>query len=99
MSAVFVGLKGFVVAIDRTTGDTLWSARLRGSDFVTVTVDDGAVFATTRGRLYRLDPATGDIMWSNTLPGLGYGIASIAGSSSGPAAERRRREQAAAAGA
>ncbi len=100
MNALFVGLKGFVVAIDRTTGDTLWSARLKGSDFVTVTVDDGAVFATTRGHLYRLDPVTGDVIWSNSLPGLGFGIASIAGSpTNAPAAERRRREQAAAAGA
>ena len=99
MSAVFVGLKGTVVAIDRSSGETLWSTQLKGRDFVTVSVDDGAVFAATRGSVYRLDPATGSVQWSNDLPGLGWGIATIAGADVGPLATERRRRDAAAAGA
>ena len=95
MSALFVGLKSTVVAIDRTSGETLWTTKLKGSDFVSVSVDNGALFAAARGHIYRLDPTTGDVLWSNSLPGLGFGIVSFAGTSAGPAAENRRREQAA----
>jgi outer membrane protein assembly factor BamB len=79
--AVIIGVKGTVVAVDRSSGETLWSTRLKGSQFVTVVVEEGAVFAATSGRLYRLDPATGDVRWTNELPGLGYGLVCIAGAS------------------
>jgi outer membrane protein assembly factor BamB len=94
-SALIVGLKGTVIAVDRSTGETLWSTHLKGSSFVTVTVEDGAIFAGTGGRLYRLDPANGEIRWSNDLPGLGYGIVCIAGASSAAlSAEQKKREDA-----
>jgi outer membrane protein assembly factor BamB len=57
------------------------------------------VFAATRGSVYRLDLATGTVLWSNDLPGLGWGIATIAGTDVGPLATERRRRDAAAAGA
>lgn len=100
-AALFVGLRGTIVAIDRTTGDTLWSTRLKGADFVTVAVDEGQLFAATKGRIYRLDPVTGDVQWYNDLPGLGYGIVSIGGTQTEVMrAERKRRDaQTAAAGA
>jgi outer membrane protein assembly factor BamB len=95
---LFVGLRGTVVAVDRSTGATVWSTTLKGSDFVNVTVQDGDLFAACRGRLYRLDPSTGDVHWSNELPGLGLGIVTIAGSSQiAPAAEKKARDAAAAA--
>jgi len=89
-----------VVAIDRDTGETLWTTDLKGSEFVNVALDGGDLFAASRGRLYRLDPSTGDIRWCNELPGLGYGLVSIAGSSqSGAAAAEKQRRDAAAAAA
>ena len=96
---VFVGIKGTVVAVDRDTGETLWSTALKGSEFVNVTLDAGDLFAASRGRLYRLDPSTGEIKWCNELPGLGYGLVSVAGSSqiTAAAAETHRRAAAAAA--
>jgi outer membrane protein assembly factor BamB len=99
--ALFIGIRGTVLALDRATGVTRWSSHLVGSDFVNVVLEEGNIYAATRGRLYRLDPATGDILWSNELPGLGWGIITIAGASqSAPSAEKRRRdEQAAAASA
>lgn len=99
--ALVVGLKGTVVAVDRHSGETLWSTHLKGSNFVTVAVEEGAVFAGTGGRLYRLDPSTGDVLWSNDLPGLGFGIVCIAGEPSSAIAEYKRRQDAshAAAGA
>ena len=99
MSALIIGLRGTVVAVDRTTGETLWSTSLKGSDFVSVAVEEGAVFAATRGRVYRLDLSTGAIQWSNDLPGLGFGIVSIAGTPSAALMAERKRRDAAAGGA
>src|SRR5262245_52780577 len=96
---IFVGIKGTVAAIDRTSGETLWSTNLKGSDFVNVTLQDGDLFAACRGRLYRLDPSTGAIQWCNELPGLGWGIVTIAGASQVPAGEEKRRRDAQAAAA
>jgi outer membrane protein assembly factor BamB len=95
-SAVYVGVKGTVIAVDRATGEELWSTTLKGGDFVDVMVVDGDLFAASKGRLYRLDPGTGAVMWCNELPGMGWGIVSIAGSHAGGAAEKARRDQAAA---
>jgi putative pyrroloquinoline-quinone binding quinoprotein len=100
MDTIFVGIKGTVVAIDRSTGKTLWKTDLKGADFVNVTLQDGDLLAACRGRLYRLDPATGAVQWCNQLPGLGYGIMSIAGGSQTAAVvEKKRRDQQAAAAA
>jgi outer membrane protein assembly factor BamB len=85
-----------VIAVDRNTGDTLWTSELKGGEFVDVMIVDGDLFAASKGRLYRLDPVTGDVLWRNDLPGLGWGIVSIAGSHSAPAADKLRRDQAAA---
>jgi outer membrane protein assembly factor BamB len=82
MSALFVGIKGNVIAVDRRSGATLWSTHLKGSQFVTVAVEDGAIYAGTYGRLYCLDPGTGSVRWTNELPGMGYGLICIAGGDS-----------------
>jgi|SRR4029453_5220924 outer membrane protein assembly factor BamB len=96
-SVVFVGVRGTVLAIDRSSGETLWSTDLKGSDFVDVMLVDGDLFAASKGRLYRLDPAAGGILWVNDLPGMGWGIVSIAGSHAAGAAEKVKRDAAAAA--
>jgi outer membrane protein assembly factor BamB len=97
---IFVGIKGKVIAIDRTTGETQWTTDLKGSDFVNVTLQGGDLFASSRGRLYRLDPDTGEIRWCNELPGLGWGIVTIAGAPQvAPGEEKRRRDAQAAAAA
>jgi len=50
---IVVGIKGTVLAIDRDTGETLWSTNLKGSEFVSVTLEGSEVFAACKGRLYR----------------------------------------------
>jgi outer membrane protein assembly factor BamB len=95
MSALFLGIKGSVVAVDRRSGETLWSTHLKGSSFVTVAVEHGAVYAGTYGRLYCLDPSTGSVRWTNELPGMGYGLICIAGAdSSALFGEYKRRQDA-----
>ena len=44
-SAVIIGTKGTVLAVDRNGGDTLWSTELKGGDFVDVMIVDGDMFA------------------------------------------------------
>lgn len=97
---VFVGVKGTVVALDRTTGSERWRTKLVGADFVNVVIDGHDVFASTKGQIHCLDATTGSVRWRNELKGLGYGFVSI-GSASGQqvtaATIKRRQEQAAAA--
>src|SRR5437764_5275860 len=94
---IYIGLNGTVLALDRESGETIWRADLKGSDFVNVVLQDGDLFAASRGELYRLNPATGDILWRNKLPGLGLGIVTVAGGAQTPAAaDKKRRDQAAA---
>ena len=100
MNAIFIGIKGSVVAVDRGTGDTMWSTHLKGSQFVTVSVDEGNVFAGTSGHLFCLDPSTGYVRWTNELKGFGFGLVSIAGAdSSALFGEYKRRRDASHSGA
>ena len=97
---IVVGIKGTVLAIDRDTGETLWSTALKGSDFVNISLEGADVFVGSKGRLYRLDATSGEIRWCNELPGLGWGIVSIAGAGgAATVAEKQRRDAEAAAAA
>ena len=73
-SAIFLGLRGTVVALDRATGQEIWRASLKGADFVNILVDGDLVTATTKGEAFGLDRATGQLLWHNKLPGLGMGL-------------------------
>lgn len=77
---VFIGIKGTVLALDRSTGNQVWAAQLRG-EFVNVAVQNGAVIASCNGEIYCLDPVTGNVLWHNPLKGYGLGLATIAGES------------------
>ena len=103
MSAIFLGVHGEVIALDRTTGQEVWHTKLTGADFVNLLVDQDRVIATTKGKAFCLDAATGQLLWRNDLPGLGWGLITIATASGstplGPPSEKRRRDQAAASSA
>lgn len=101
-NVVFIGIKGTVAALDRATGEAVWMAELKGSDFVNLVIDDDNLYATTKGEIYCLNPANGELRWHNKLSGMGWGLVAIATTNGGQAislAEKRRREQAAAAAA
>jgi len=76
---VFIGMRGYVMALDRRTGSELWRTFLKGSGFVNVTLDGTDLFATTQGEIFCLQVATGQVRWNNPLRGMGYGLISIAG--------------------
>jgi outer membrane protein assembly factor BamB len=90
---IFIGARGNVIAVDRNTGETMWTTALKGGDFVDVMLVDGDLYAASKGRLYRVDPSSGDILWCNDLPGMGWGIVTIAGSQAGAAAAVKIRRQ------
>ncbi len=75
---VYLGVKGSVVAIDKTTGHEKWRTHLRGSGFVTTLVDTDIILAHTNGHLYGVDKHDGRQLWHNELPGLGYGLGMLA---------------------
>ncbi len=102
-SQVYIGIKGTVLALDRATGQEIWSTKLTGGDFVNVAVEDGVLYATTKGEIFCLDPASGQVRWTNELKGYGRGLISIASPGGGQAvlirAKQAQDEAAAAAAA
>jgi outer membrane protein assembly factor BamB len=102
-AVVFVGIHGGVFCLNRTTGQAVWSASLKGSDFVTLLLDGELLLAGTRGEVFCLDAATGQVRWHNDMPGQGLGLITLASargaSNPTPPAEKHRRDDAAAAGA
>ena len=94
-SAIFLGVKGNVIALDRATGKEEWRTRLKGPDFVNVVLDKDVILATTKGPAFCLDARSGRLLWDNPLPGLGLGLITIAtasGSSTiGPLREKREQ--------
>ena len=102
---VFIGIKGSVVALNRTTGEQVWATHLKGMNFVNVIVEDDRVLASCQGEIYCLDSLTGNALWHNQLKGHGIGLATIAtennpgNAQSALVAEKRNRDQQAAASA
>ena len=74
---VFIGIKGFAIALDRATGQEIWRTKLKG-DFVNLVLQDGNLYVAASGELFCLDPANGQIRWFNQLKGLGTGLMAIA---------------------
>src|SRR6476659_5949780 len=95
---MFVGIKGSVLALYRSSGQIAWSKKV-GNDFVNVVVQDGEVYASSQGEVVCLHAYTGEEVWRNKLKGYGWGLATIAfdGNSSGSGAavmsEKRRRDE------
>lgn len=77
-NVLYLGIKGTVIAFERTTGCRLWEAKLKGQGFVTVLVDGDRVIAATYGEVFCLDAADGRQLWHDPLRGFGYGLVSLA---------------------
>jgi len=99
---VFLGFNSRVAALDRDTGETVWSWRSpKGtSDYVAVLLDGDRLIVSIQGYTYCLNPLNGEQIWVNPLKGHGLGIptlVSIHGTSTGAAvaaevvAQQRKR--------
>jgi outer membrane protein assembly factor BamB len=73
---IFVGLNGYALALDRDSGEIVWSNNEMKSGYVTLLLDFDRLIASTNGYIYCLDPLSGKILWHNPLKG--YGMASPA---------------------
>ncbi len=80
---VFVALKGlvkgWVVALDRDTGDIQWQWPVsRWGKYMTLLPDRDRLIVSAGGYIYCLDPSTGQERWNNPLKGYGLGVAALA---------------------
>ena len=99
---IFVGLNGYAVALDRETGEVVWSNDQMRSGYVTLLLDGDRLIASTNGYIYCLDPLTGEIRWHNPMTGYGLGaptaLVSVRGQSSQVLVHQAAAEAAAAGG-
>jgi len=83
---IFVGLNGYALALDRETGDIVWSNDRMKSGYVSLLLDGDRLIVSTNGYIYCLDPLTGQVLWDNPLRGYGVGaptaLVSVRGQSS-----------------
>ena len=70
---VFVGFNGYAVALDRDSGEIVWSNNQMHRGDVTLLLDGDRLIVSTNGYMYCLDPYTGEILWHNPMSGYGYG--------------------------
>ena len=78
-SLLYIGIKSFVVALDRTSGAEVWRTQLpakyRNSAMLLSVLHDGeGLFATLAGELFALNPKTGELLWHEPFKGLGTGF-------------------------
>ena len=77
---LYVGIKGSVVALQKSDGKIAWSVRLpKGSSFVPIVQQGERLYAASSGEVSCLDAASGKVLWHNPLKGFGSGYASLAG--------------------
>lgn len=102
---IFIGIKGSVNALNRATGEQVWTTHLKGWSFVNLEFHDNKLYAMCDGEIFCLDPLTGDGLWHNPLRGFGTGLATLALAGAAPTAnapalaEQRHRAARAAASA
>ena len=70
---IFIGLNGYALALDRDTGELVWSNSEMKSGYVTFLLDGDRLIVSTNGYIYCLNPLTGDILWNNPMTGYGMG--------------------------
>jgi outer membrane protein assembly factor BamB len=75
---IFVGLRGYVIALDRDTGDIVWDNSELDSGPISLLLDGDRLIVSTNGYIYCLNPLTGRVVWNNPLRGYGIGIAHLA---------------------
>lgn len=76
---LFVGFNRRVAALDRRTGEILWSWKApKGTGYVSILPDGDLLFVSVHGYTYALDPTNGMEMWANPMSGFGVGVTCLA---------------------
>jgi outer membrane protein assembly factor BamB len=78
-SLIFVGFNSRVAALDRQSGELVWTWKSpKGTGFAAVLLDGDRLIVSIQGYTYCLDPLSGDPLWSNPLTGMGVGLPCLA---------------------
>jgi outer membrane protein assembly factor BamB len=96
---VFVGLNGYALALDRDTGEIVWSNNELQSGYVTLLLDGNRLIVSTGGYLFCLDPLTGKVLWNNPMKGYGASAPTALVSVRGQSSQAQAQQAAAAAAA
>jgi outer membrane protein assembly factor BamB len=99
---IFIGLNGYALALNRDSGEIVWSNNNLESGPVTLLIDGDRLIVSTGGYIFCLDPLTGEIQWRNPLKGYGMAaptaLASVRGQSSQGLTNQHQAAAAASAG-
>ena len=93
---IFVGFRGYAMALDRDTGAIVWCNSQMHSGYVSMLLDGDRLIVSTNGYMHCLNPLTGTILWHNPLTGYGTGVAhlvSVRGQSSQVLLEEAAEEE------
>ncbi len=74
---IFVGFRGYAMALHRDTGEMVWCNSQMHSGYVSMLLDGDRLIVSTSGYIYCLDPMTGQILWHNPLTGYGTGVTDL----------------------
>ena len=99
---VYASFNRQVIALDRYSGEVVWSWKAPKSGFTSVLLDNDRLIVSVNGYMYCLEPLHGDVVWSNELKGFGTGITTLtsaAGSTAGSQAAQAQAQAAAASAA
>ena len=82
-SLLFIGIKSFVVALDRASGTEVWRTQLpakyrNSAMLLSVLYDGEGLFASFAGEVFALNPKTGELLWHEPFKGLGTGFVTMA---------------------
>ncbi|MBI3863513.1 MAG: PQQ-binding-like beta-propeller repeat protein [Planctomycetia bacterium] len=79
---VFVGFNSRVAALNRETGEIVWSWKATkpsmAGGYVTLLLDGERLIVSVNGYMYCLHAETGEQLWYNETKGFGTGVASLA---------------------
>lgn len=79
MEKLFIGIKGHVIYLNKETGKSIWTTKLKSSSGVTnIHFEGNFLIASTNGHLFCLSPDDGSLKWTNPLNGFGNGPCIIA---------------------
>lgn len=101
---IYVALRKKVAALDRYTGEIVWTWKSpKNAGYISLLLDGDRLIVSCNGYIHCLDPLFGQEAWNNPLTGFGTGIASLASvhgsTANGGAASVIAAQQAAAAAA
>lgn len=97
---IFIGLNGYVVALQVSTGIEIWRTKVGMASIMSLVVRGHLLIVGCNGHVYALDVRNGGQHWTTDLKGCGYGFVALSSmddgiGSGGPATveeqQRRRR--------